>query len=585
MAQSLSNLPIGSQIKFGKYSVNEEPAQDIVWEIAAKGHQCEPAYPSNSITLFSKYILDLRAFDSRENILPGYATLNVSQYGYNKYGESNIDQWLNSDADAGAWYMPQHEGDCPPTAGNIYNTPSEYDMRPGFLNAFTEDEKNALLDTTIRCVNGRTAAEADNSSASLTYYDIVRKVFLPSLAESGISNYHKEGSAFYGYGSELRAMYSPQFLAYSPVSSSVSPSEYGTYWFRTVQPTNNYDVAYKTNLTANSNNHYWAANGNVGVRPVINLPISIVVSDTTDSDGCYTVVWNNAPNAPTSLNVPTIYGGRGNTISWSASSDPDGDSVSYQLECSVDGGAFTRIYSGTSLSYTHTLASGATTIQYRVRAVDSKGAAGAYTTSQSITVTNNRAPVISGNDSNLGTIVNGISLSYTVTDEDGDTVEVVEKLDGTVFRTYTVTLGSTNTCSINGVDWLKVLNGTHTLMIIATDSKGVSCTRTHTFTKNVTTMSIITDPMDSSTKPQRIVFTVSRVIPLGAIFKVEVCNNGNDASPTWEDATTFAEGTTAYTFTNAQKTANSWAVRIRVTVDRNGATGSCYISGIGGNFE
>jgi hypothetical protein len=122
-------------------------------------------------------------------------------------------------------------------------------------------------------------------------------------------------------------------------------------------------------------------------------------------------------------------------------------------------------------------------------------------------------------------------------------------------------------------------------MIIATDSKGVSCTRTHTFTKNVTTMSIITDPMDSSTKPQRIVFTVSRVIPLGAIFKVEVCNNGNDASPTWEDATTFAEGTTAYTFTNAQKTANSWAVRIRVTVDRNGATGSCYISGIGGNFE
>lgn len=585
MAQSLSNLPIGSLIKFGKYSVNGEPAQSIVWQIAAKGHQCEPAYPSNSITLFSKYILDLRAFDAKETHLSSYANRNVSNYGYNKYGESNIDQWLNSDADAGAWYKSQHDGDCPPSANAILTYPTAYDTRPGFLNAFTEDEKNALLDTTIRCVDGRTAAEADNSSASLTYYDIVRKVFLPSLAESGISNYHKEGSAFYGYNSELRAMHSPQFLAYSPVSNHVSPTQYGTYWFRTVQTTNNYEVAYKTNLTVNSNNHLKAADGSAGIRPVINLPISLVVSDTTDSDGCYTAVWNNAPNAPTSLNIPTIHGGRGNTISWSASTDPDGDSVSYQLECSIDGGGFTSIYSGTSLSYTHTLALGATTIQYRVRAVDSKGAAGAYTTSQSITVTNNHAPVISGNDSNLGTIVDGISLSYTVTDEDGDAVEVVEKIDGTVFRTYAVTLGSTNTCSINGVDWLKVLNGTHTLTIIATDSKGVSCTRTHTFTKNVTTMSIITDSMDSSTKPSRIVFTVTRVIPVGAIFKVEVCNNGNDASPKWEDATTFADGNTAYTFTNTNKTANTWGVRIKVSVDRNGATGSCFISGIGGNFE
>jgi hypothetical protein len=361
-------------------------------------------------------------------------------------------------------------------------------------------------------------------------------------------------------------------------------SQYGTYWFRTVQTTNNYEVAYKTNLTANSNNHSKAAEGNVGIRPVINLPISIVVSDTTDSDGCYTVVWNNAPNAPTSLNVPTIYGGRGNTISWSASSDPDGDSISYELECSVDGGAFTRIYSGTSLSYTHTLASGATTIQYRVRAVDSKGAGGAYTTSQSITVTNNRAPIISGSDSNLGTI-DGVSVSYTITDFVDDIVEVVEALDGTPIRTYTAVLGTSYTCEILGVDWLKVLNGSHTLTITATDNKGASSTRNYTFTKNVTTMSIVTDPMDSSSMPQRIVFTVSRVIPLGAIFKVEVCNNGNDASPTWEDATTFAEGTTAYTFTNTQKTANSWAVRVKVTVDRNGATGSCFISGIGGNFE
>jgi hypothetical protein len=40
-----------------------------------------------------------------------------------------------------------------------------------------------------------------------------------------------------------------------------------------------------------------------------------------------------------------------------------------------------------------------------------------------------------------------------------------------------------------------------------------------------------------------------------------------------------------HVFSNTKKTATDWGVLVRVTVERNGATGACYVSAIGGNFE
>ena len=85
--------------------------------------------------------------------------------------------------------------------------------------------------------------------------------------------------------------------------------------------------------------------------------------------------------------------------------------------------------------------------------------------------------------------------------------------------------------------------------------------------------------------PTRIVLSVTRSVAFGAIFKVEVCNNGYDASPTWEDATVAVTSSLVYAFENVSKTADNWGVMVRVTLDRNGSTGACYVSAIGGNFE
>ena len=580
MAQSLSNLAVGAKVKFGKYSVNGEAAQDLVWIIAEKSHSCTPAYPTNSITLLAKKILDLRCFDAKE---PNSSDFNRRSRGNNRYSVSNIDQWLNKDSAANSWYTAAHSTDQSPNTSDYcggYGT--QYAARPGFLNAFSAEEKNAIQNTTIRVVK----LSVDGG----LYEDISRKIFLPSTTEVGLANENSiaEGAiwAYFSNGGSRVCTMSTQGYNNSPSSSKPSSATSAWYWWLRT-PNYSYSTYARPVWTDGTLDHYYAYRGNSGVRPAFNLLSTLSVSDTTDNDGCYTFVWNAAPSAPSTLNVPTtIYGGRSNTISWSAATDPDGDAVTYVLECAYNNGSYSQIYRGTARTYNHTVTYGQTSIRYRVKAVDSYGAESAYTTSATKTIVNNRTPVISGSDGNLGTKTAGFSQTYTVTDADEDTVSVVERIDGELLRSYTVTLGATNTFAVTAETWLKQTNGTHTMTITASDNFGNTATRTYIFTKNVTSFSIMNStPMESDAMPTRIAVTVNRNLPAEASFLVEVCNNGFDTSPTWEDATSSVTGGLVHIFENTSKTASKWGVRVRVTVNRNGGEGACYVNSIGGNFE
>ena len=74
-------------------------------------------------------------------------------------------------------------------------------------------------------------------------------------------------------------------------------------------------------------------------------------------------------------------------------------------------------------------------------------------------------------------------------------------------------------------------------------------------------------------------------IPAGAKFTVEVCNNGNDASPTWEDVTQNVVSGSKFFLSNTTKTASAWGYNFRIKVKRGTATGDCFITSAGGNFE
>lgn len=361
MSQALSNLAVGSKVKFGKYQVNTEEAQPIIWTIVAKNHVSTPAYPSNSVTLHAAEILDLRCFDAEE---PSNSNSDRQKYGNNRYSVSNLDQWLNKDAAGGAWYSAAHSADhSPDTTAGTGGYGTQYAARPGFLNGFTDDEKAAILSTTIRVVK----PSIDGGS----YEDVVRKVFLPSTTEVGLSNENSiaEGAAWGYYTSNTARIgyVTQQCFSNTPSSSKPSSKTTAWYWWLRTPRCLGANGARGVN-SAGSLYNYNAYNGSNGVRPALNLSSSQLVSDTTDSDGCYTVVFAGTitPPAPATITVPSaITAGDSIAVSWGAVSGAD----SYTLERSANGGDFTQIYSGIATSYADTALATWSKVQYRVASV------------------------------------------------------------------------------------------------------------------------------------------------------------------------------------------------------------------------
>lgn len=301
-----------------------------------------------------------------------------------------------------------------------------------------------------------------------------------------------------------------------------------------------------------------------------------------------TVVNNNAPSAPPSIAVPNdVKGGSTLVISWTAASDSDGNLSGYILERSTDGGsAYTQVYKGNALTYTDTITKGWSTVMYRVKAYDSYNAQSGYTTSTKRTVDNNTAPTITTSSAdNLGTKSSGFTVSYSVDDEDAvDTLTVTEKLDGTTKRTYTATRKATNSFAVTGEYFQKITNGSHTLTVTVTDGKA-TVTKTFTFTKAVTAASItLAQPMEADAQITLCAITVGGLIPAGAVFKVEVTNNGKDSSPVWEDITTKSRDGRNHLFAN-QTAVNGFAFNFRITAERGVSGEGGYIASIQGGFQ
>lgn len=303
-----------------------------------------------------------------------------------------------------------------------------------------------------------------------------------------------------------------------------------------------------------------------------------------------TVTNNRAPSAPGSLTVPAIVrGGSTLAISWTAASDSDGNLSGYELERQVDGGSWSQIYKGSALAYTDTITSGWNTVAYRVRAYDTYNSTSGYVTSDTRTVDNNALPVITSSTasgSNLGTKETGFDLTYTVTDADNDTVAVKEYLDDVLKRTYTATLGQSNTVQcVTAANWQKVLNGAHTIKVVANDGKADSTPYTVTFTKAVYEASItLAEPIDADDIITVMVLNILGSIPSDADMEVLVTNNALDDEPVWEDATADIKNGNNHIFTN-QTATNGFAFNFKVTVSRGSSNTGGYITNIGGAFQ
>lgn len=302
-----------------------------------------------------------------------------------------------------------------------------------------------------------------------------------------------------------------------------------------------------------------------------------------------TVINNTAPSAPPSITVPlTVIGGESLTVTWTASSDTDGNLEGYVLQRKVGTGEWTQVFQGNSLSYQDTITKGWTSVQYRVAAYDTYDAQSAWTTSETRSVDNNTAPVItcdtpSGSD--LGTKSSGFTVNYSVDDADGDDVTVTEKMDSTTKRTFEATLEATNQFQVTGTYFQQLLNGQHTMKMVAQDAGGKSTEYSLTFTKSVTSCSItMTEPMEADDQITIMAMSVTGDIPADADFQVLVTNNAKDSNPVWEDATSEVKSGANYLFEN-QTAANGFAFNFKVIASRGPSGTGGHISSIQGGFQ
>lgn len=198
------------------------------------------------------------------------------------------------------------------------------------------------------------------------------KAFLLSAYETGITgvdsgeNVPQDGAKLNYFDSGTSQSAASKRIAY------LQNGEAMTWWLRS-SPGSYYNAA-------------WAINRGggligferpifLGVRPAIVLPTDLLVSDGTILPATY-------PAPPGSITVPTSPIPTGSTISvsWSSVSGAE----SYQLQRSVDGGAWKTIYTGTQTSYSDT-AGVWNSVKYQVATVK-VGIVSGYTTSTAVTI-------------------------------------------------------------------------------------------------------------------------------------------------------------------------------------------------------
>ncbi len=199
--------------------------------------------------------------------------------------------------------------------------------------------------------------------------------------------------------------------------------------------------------------------------------------------GSYYYVFKYAVPGVPSITVPgAAMIGHAVDISWEAADSAE----SYKLERRVDSGGWTQVYAGDGLTYTDTVQSGWTSVQYRISAGIS-GVYGGLTVSNVVSIVPVSSLVISGTDGNLGTAK--APVTYSVTSDTDSPITVTEIINGHE-RTLTPTSGQLITIPVSMLD-----PGAGAITIKASvqaASGAVNQTRNWTYTK--TPLALPVDP-------------------------------------------------------------------------------------------
>ena len=571
MAKLLSSLPVGAKVKDIHTTYYDKP---ILFTVMEHNHAGDP---DNSTALVTTGIITIKCFDAAE---PNNSDSDCRQKGNNRYLYSNIKQWLNSDKPAGQWYVAQHSADAAPISSGIKENKNAYDQEAGFLANFSEQMKAKLFTVTKRVgtsttVNGK------------SYENVTQKIFLLSGIEvdGRIRNGDAGGSIYELFKTERnrRACYTAEAIE---KTENVLGKEYigkpGYYWVSTPMTNNSYDnfLAYTEDACS-----YTRVYESRGVRPACVVSSSLLVSDTADTDGVYTILWNTPPvietdsgnlgdkNAPFNLNY-TITDADNDKVTAKVMLDEE---VVQTLDTVVLGSGYKVSISGTKIN---SLSAGSH--KFTIWAKDS------YGNESTKTVTFNKIKssiVISGADSNIGNKWQPFDTVYQVSDAASKSVTVTEYIDDKTIRTIEkAAQGENITFDLSGFDTLEN-EKSHKLTIKAVNSDGEESYRYIEFVKLYKELKFEIKAAETDAPAKKIMVNIDYDKTGNPDIMVEVTNCAYNTQVVWEDATKAFKNKEAYHFTNEVFDNKKYGVSVRITVAKNSSTERVYVLAVGYSFD
>ena len=334
----------------------------------------------------------------------------------------------------------------------------------------------------------------DNPSAWIydyqeNYFRTSPKDFLGyvySTSPSAYPNGGVSGDYYYDQRTTVTSPTQPTDLTYpNPITTQKVTVSWQAATSNTNYPVDHYIVMYYKN-SDEAGDTYITAGTTSGTSMEVTLP-----SDTTSVTFVVQAVDTNGqkssgivgPEVPVylapTLTVPQmLMQGQQATINWTAIEGADSYTLQRKSSADTD---WTQVYSGANTTFSETAGTW-TTVQYRVQAVFD-GTPGGWATSAEISVVSASALVISGQDGDLGTLVNDVP--YTISTDTGNQITATITANGAVIFS-----GNVGNSVADVIPVLDLINGEGTIVIEAsvTASSGpVSAVRTWTYTKTMMT--------------------------------------------------------------------------------------------------
>lgn len=245
----IKDLELGDVIKFGQHG-----SSLLTWTIVDTLDK-----DSGYVTVACNQHAGSIQFDSPENGSTPNPNTDRKNNGNNRWAYSNVRQFINSDGEAGEWYVAQHEYDVQPNYAN----------QAGFLNAFTDYEKNIIVSKTNKC----NLPNVDGGGSET----VVDKMWFASSYAMGLEVFQPlEDEHVYEY-----------------FTDNESRSFTSNYWLRTINGVNSSNQVRLVN-SGGTLSHSSASSSNAG-RPFCQLPTSAYV-EWKDEDSAYVFVDDSQRN-------------------------------------------------------------------------------------------------------------------------------------------------------------------------------------------------------------------------------------------------------------------------------------------------